>query len=76
MYCVLRHGKDTHFPVDAEQVMLELCRVDEHLARLIRKVGTFPTEKQKPQPPFESLLRAIVYPAACGRSGRKQFSGG
>jgi len=44
----------THFPVGADEVMRELCRVDRHLARVIRKVGSFPTKKQKPQPPFES----------------------
>jgi DNA-3-methyladenine glycosylase II len=58
----------THYPVDAEHVMRELSRVDRHLGRIIRKVGTFPTEKQKPQPPFESLLRAIVYQQLAGKA--------
>jgi DNA-3-methyladenine glycosylase II len=56
----------THYPVDAEHVMRELSLVDRHLARIIRKVGSFPTKKKKPQPPFESLLRAIVYQQLAG----------
>src|ERR1700747_139884 len=56
----------THYPVDADVVIRELCRVDKHLGRLIRKVGAFPTKKPKPQPPFESLLRAIVYQQLAG----------
>ena len=63
----------THYPVDAEQVMLELCRVDRHLARMIRKVGCFPTKKQKPQPPFQSLLRAIVYQQLAGAAAKTIF---
>ena len=58
----------THFPVEADEVMRELCRIDPHLARVIRKVGSFPTRKQKPQPPFESLLRAIVYQQLAGKA--------
>lgn len=58
----------THFPVDADEVMRELCRIDPHLARVIRKAGSFPTKKQKPQPPFESLLRAIVYQQLAGKA--------
>ena len=45
----------THHPVDADVVMRELCRVDRHLARVIRKVGSFPTKKQKR---LNLLLRA------------------
>jgi DNA-3-methyladenine glycosylase II len=63
----------THFPVDADEVMRELCRVDRHLGRLIRKVGSFPTKKQKPQPPFESLLRAIVYQQLAGAAAATIF---
>jgi DNA-3-methyladenine glycosylase II len=58
----------THYPVDADEVMRELCRVDRHLARVIRTVGSFPTKKQKPQTPFESLLRAIVYQQLAGKA--------
>src|SRR5450631_1226669 len=58
----------THYPVDANQVMRELSRVDRYLARVIRKVGSFPTKKQKPQHPFESLLRAIVYQQLAGKA--------
>jgi len=63
----------THYPVDADEVMRELCRVDRHLARVIRKVGSFPTKKQKPQLPFESLLRAIVYQQLAGAAAATIF---
>lgn len=63
----------THYPVDADFVMRELCRVDRHLARVIRKVGSFPTKRQKPQPPFESLLRAIVYQQLAGAAAAAIF---
>src|ERR1700687_2472562 len=63
----------THYPVDADQVMRELCRVDRRLARIIRKVGSFPTKKRKPQPPFESLLRAIVYQQLAGAAASTIF---
>src|SRR5258708_14376064 len=63
----------TLYPVDAEHVMRELSRVDRHLARIIRKVGSFPTKKQKPQPPFESLLRAIVYQQLAGKAAATIF---
>jgi DNA-3-methyladenine glycosylase II len=63
----------THYPVDADEVMRELCRVDRHLARVIRKVGSFPTKKQKPQLPFESLLRAIVYQQLAGKAAATIF---
>ena len=63
----------THYPVDADHVMRELCRVDPQLARVIRKVGSFPTKKQKPQPPFESLLRAIVYQQLAGKAAATIF---
>ena len=63
----------THYPVDAGEVMRELCRVDRHLARVIRKVGSFPTKRQKPQPPFESLLRAIVYQQLAGKAAATIF---
>ena len=53
--------------------MRELCRVDRHLARVIRKVGSFPTKRQKPQPPFESLLRAIVYQQLAGAAAAAIF---
>jgi DNA-3-methyladenine glycosylase II len=63
----------THYPVDPDEVMRELCRVDRHLARVIRKVGSFPTKKQKPQPPFQSLLRAIVYQQLAGAAAATIF---
>jgi DNA-3-methyladenine glycosylase II len=63
----------THFPVDTDNAMRELCRVDRHLARVIRKVGSFPTKKQKPQPPFESLLRTIVFQQLAGKAAATIF---
>src|ERR1700674_2220886 len=58
----------THYPVDADHVMRELSRVDRHLGQLIRRVGSFPTKRQKPQPPFVSLFRAIVYQQITGKA--------
>jgi DNA-3-methyladenine glycosylase II len=63
----------THYPVDTNEVMRELCRVDRHLARVIRKVGSFPTKRQKPQLPFESLMRAIVYQQLAGKAAATIF---
>lgn len=63
----------THYPVDAEHVMRELSRADRHLAKIIRKVGSFPTKKQKPQPPYESLLQAIVYQQLAGKAAATIF---
>ena len=48
--------------------MRELSRLDPHLAQVIRRVGSFPTKRQKPQPPFASLLRAIVYQQITGKA--------
>src|SRR5580704_554309 len=63
----------THFPVDTEHVMRELSRVDRRLAKVIRRVGCFPTKKEKPQPPYESLLRAIVYQQLAGKAAATIF---
>jgi len=63
----------THYPVDAEHVMRELCRVDRHLAKIIRKVGCFPTKREKPQHPYESLCRAIVYQQLAGAAAATIF---
>ena len=63
----------THYPVDAELVMRELSRVDRKLARIIRKVGSFPTKRERPQQPFESLLRAIVYQQLAGAAAATIF---
>jgi DNA-3-methyladenine glycosylase II len=63
----------THYPVEANLVMQELSRADTHLARIILKVGSFPTKKQKPQAPFESLLRAIVYQQLAGAAAATIF---
>ena len=53
--------------------MRELSRVDRHLARVIRRVGIFPTKKQKPQHPFASLLQAIVYQQLAGKAAATIF---
>src|ERR1019366_5009731 len=63
----------THYPVDAAHVMRELSSVDRHLAKVIRRVGSFPTKKQKPQPPFASLLQAIVYQQLAGKAAATIF---
>jgi DNA-3-methyladenine glycosylase II len=63
----------THYPVDAAQVMRELSRTDRHLARVIRRIGCFPTKRQKPQPPFASLLQAIVYQQLAGKAAATIF---
>jgi DNA-3-methyladenine glycosylase II len=63
----------THYPVDAEQAMRELSRADRHLAKVIRRVGRFPTKKQKSQPPFASLLQAIVYQQLAGKAAATIF---
>src|SRR5579863_10285590 len=63
----------THYPVDAEHVMLALSRADRKLGRIIRNVGSFPTKREKPQQPFESLLRAIVYQQLAGPAAATIF---
>ena len=63
----------THYPVDAALVMRELSRADRKLARVIRRIGSFPTKKQKPQPPFASLLQAIVYQQLAGKAAATIF---
>jgi DNA-3-methyladenine glycosylase II len=63
----------THYPVDAEHVMRELSRMDRHLARVIRRVGSFPTKRPKPQQPFASLLQAIVYQQLAGAAAAPIF---
>src|ERR1700704_1786077 len=63
----------THYPVDAGLVMLELSRSDSRLARVIRRIGSFPTKKRKPQHPFASLLQAIVYQQLAGKAAATIF---
>ena len=53
--------------------MLALSRADRKLARIIRKVGSFPTKREKPQLPFQSLLRAIVYQQLAGPAAATIF---
>jgi DNA-3-methyladenine glycosylase II len=63
----------THYPVDAALVMLELSRAECHLARVIRRIGSFPTKRRKPQHPFASLLQAIVYQQIAGKAAEAIF---
>ena len=63
----------THYPVDSALVMRELARLDKKLARVIRRIGCFPTKKQKPQPPFASLLQSIVYQQLAGKAAATIF---
>jgi DNA-3-methyladenine glycosylase II len=63
----------THYGVDTELVIRELSRVDRRLAKIIRRVGRFPTKKQKPQPPFASLLQSIVYQQLAGKAAATIF---
>jgi DNA-3-methyladenine glycosylase II len=63
----------THYPVDAALVMLELSRADRQLARVIRRIGSFPTKRRKPQHPFASLLQAIVYQQIAGKAAEAIF---
>jgi DNA-3-methyladenine glycosylase II len=63
--------------------MRELARVDKHLGALIRRVGSFPARKEKPEHPFASLLRAIVYQQITGKAAetilgrvKEQVAGG
>src|SRR5258707_1022463 len=63
----------THYPVDAGLVMLELSRADRRLARVIRRIGSFPTKKRKPQHPYASLLQAIVYQQIAGKAAEAIF---
>lgn len=58
----------THFPVETALVMKALSRADKRLARVIRRVGAFPTQRRKAQPPFVSLFRAIVYQQITGKA--------
>jgi DNA-3-methyladenine glycosylase II len=63
----------THYPVDALLVMRELSRADRKLARVIRRIGCFPTKKRKPQHPYASLLQAIVYQQIAGKAAEAIF---
>jgi DNA-3-methyladenine glycosylase II len=63
----------THYPVDAVLAMRELSRADRHLARVIRRIGSFPTKKRKAQHPFASLLQSIVYQQIAGKAAEAIF---
>src|SRR5260221_2853455 len=63
----------THYPVDAAQVMRELSRADRVLATVIRRIGSFPTKKRKPQHPFASLLQTIVHQQLAGKAAEAIF---
>ena len=58
----------THFGLETDLVIRELSTADSLLADVIRRVGNFPTKKQKPQHPFSSLLRSIVYQQITGKA--------
>src|ERR1700674_3545313 len=53
--------------------MRELSRADRHLARVIRRIGSFPTKKRKAQHPFASLLQTIVYQQLAGKAAEAIF---
>jgi len=53
--------------------MRQLSRADRKLGRVIRKVGVFPTEKQKPRHPYAVLLKAIVYQQLAGKAAASIF---
>jgi DNA-3-methyladenine glycosylase II len=63
----------THSPTEAAQVMETLIRGDRRLARIIRKVGSFPTERPKAQHPYAVLMRAIVYQQLNGKAASTIF---
>src|ERR1700730_16806292 len=63
----------THYPVDAVLAMRELSHADRHLARVIRRIGRFPTKNRKAQHPFASLLQAIVYQQLAGKAAEAIF---
>jgi DNA-3-methyladenine glycosylase II len=63
----------THYGFDAAKVMRELSRADRRLARVIRKVGLFPTKRPKAQHPFAVLLKAIVYQQLAGKAAAAIF---
>src|SRR6202049_1367971 len=53
--------------------MRELSRADRKLARGIRRIGSVPTKKRKPQHPYASLLQAIVYQQIAGKAAEAIF---
>lgn len=63
----------THYPVNSGQAMRELCRADRRLAKVIRKVGMFPTKRPKSQHPFAVLLKAIVHQQLAGKAAAAIF---
>jgi len=54
--------------------METLSRADRRLARIIRKVGSFPTKRPKAQHPYAVLMRAIVYQQLNGKAASTIFS--
>jgi DNA-3-methyladenine glycosylase II len=54
--------------------MAALSRADRKLARVIRKIGPFPTDVPKPRHPYETLLRAIVYQQLAGAAAKAIFA--
>jgi DNA-3-methyladenine glycosylase II len=62
-----------HYLLDADEVMRTLSLADRRLARVIRKVGSFPTKRPKSQHPFAVLLKAIVYQQLAGKAAAAIF---
>ena len=67
----------THYRVDAAEVMRALSRADKRLARVIQRVGSFPTKRQKPQHPFaEPRFRPLCTQQLAEQGGRYNFGAG
>jgi DNA-3-methyladenine glycosylase II len=62
-----------HYPVDTDQAMRDLCRADGRLAKVIRKIGSFPNQRRKSQHPYAVLLKAIVYQQLAGKAAAAIF---
>ena len=65
---------ETHSDAETTQIMQALSRADRRLARVIRKIGPFPTDKPKPKHPYEVLLQAIIYQQLAGKAAAAIFS--
>lgn len=61
-------------PFDHVHAIATLSASDEHLARLIEKVGEFAFALDERSSPYESLLEAIVYQSISGKAAAKIFS--
>jgi 3-methyladenine DNA glycosylase/8-oxoguanine DNA glycosylase len=59
---------------DHKQAVAHLSKADPHLARLMEKAAEFRLNIDEEQPPYESLLRAIVYQSISGKVAAVIFS--